>query len=157
MKLKEPDPLRPRDTAELAAWICDEDNPAKIAWWKAEHVVQAFKEAADAAGVILGPPRFYELKPGEGRAGVPPDGVQGTNVRLLVAEADVQGLKPIAKDSTFLAELSFHELEILRKVTRRGARPHELTDEQCDHIIARYGPVTAQKILKSVVDDKIIH
>lgn len=155
MNLKEPDPLRPRDTAELAIWICDEDNPAKIEWWKREVTADLFKEAADTAGVQLGPVRYYELQPGEGRAGHPPDKVQGTNVRLLVAECDVIGLKPQIVAKAFIADLSFKDLEQLRKVTRRGAMPRILTDEQCDEIIERYGAVTAEKILRSLVDDKI--
>jgi len=149
------DPLAPQDTAEIAAWICDETNPAEIRFWKLETVPALFQESADGFGVRLGPIRFYELEPGSGRAGHPPKGFQGTRVRLLVAECKIIGLKPVVQDNSFIADLGFKDLQTLRKITKQAALPNLISDAEADRIIERYGPITAQKILKSVVDDKI--
>ena len=147
--------MNPLDTGELAIWFCDEDDPAKIQWWRDFEAPRILHESADEAGVRLGPPRVYELQPGEGRAGHPPKGIQGTNVRLLVVEADVIGLKPVRQENSFLADLDPKDLERLRKVTRRAALPKMITNEEADQIIERYGPHTAEIVLREAVNAKL--
>lgn len=147
--------LRPRDTAELAVWISDSDPPGKLKWWKEEEAPRRFKESAEAARVKLGPIRFYELQPGEDRAGTPPDNIQGINVRLLVAEADVLGFLPMpAPEYRFTDELKFEDLQKMRAATRRGYGPvlaadgksyRPLRDDECDKIINQIGPEAAAR------------
>lgn len=149
--------LKPKDTAQLATWISDETDPKVIETWKTKTAPAIFKEGADEVGVILGPITFYELKPGEQNAGTPGDEVQGTNVRLLVAHCEVVAVKQDLNDNLWLADLDSADLKLLRRITRCAARPHRLTDEQCDEIIARHGPVVAQKLIKATVDARIIH
>jgi hypothetical protein len=151
------DNLQPRDKAELACWISDSTDPAVVKRWREETVPALFQDSANTLGFVLGPIRFYELQPGEGRAGHPPDDVQGINVRLLVAEVEVTGIKPQAQFESFLADLAFKDLQRLRAITRKAALPRVISDQEADAIIERYGPVTAEKILKSAVDDRILH
>ena len=151
------DNLTPDDTSTLACWISDDTDPRVVEHWKTVTAPSLFKASADDAGVILSEPRFYTLEPGEGRAGTPPDGAQGTNMRLLVAECAVRGFKPRTEESNFLLDLDPKDLAYLRKVTKRAASPHKISNEQADAIIMRYGPVTAQKLLKSAVDDRHLH
>lgn len=146
-----------KDTAQLAIWCCEEDDPRKIAWWRTVEAPRIFKESADANNVVLGPISFRTLAPGEENAGHPPATMQGTNVRLLIAEAEVVAFRAISQDNDFLADLSYKDLQTLRKVTRKAARPYELTDEECDAIISRHGPQTAQTLLREAVDAKLLH
>jgi hypothetical protein len=136
---------------ELAIWVCDEDDPRKIAWWKAEEAPRLFAESAAAAGAILAPPEFYELQPGEDRAGHPPDDIQGTNVRLLVAECKVVGFRPVIAAKTFIEDLSAQDLARLRAATRRKALPRMLTDEECDEIIEGLGGQVSEKLIQEAV------
>jgi hypothetical protein len=150
-----PKKLTPRDTAELAVWICDDDPEAKLAWWKQVEAPRVFKESADACGVKLGPIRWSELQPGEGRAGHPPRAIQGTNVRLLVAECDVVGTLPVSlPDLGFTEDLSPSDLQRMRSVTRRayglvvaadGSSLRELRDDECDKIINLMAPEAAAR------------
>lgn len=147
--------LSQRDTAELAVWVTDDDPPSKLKWWKTEEAPRLFEESAEAAGMKLSPIRWYELKPGEGRAGTPPKGIQGTNVRLLVAECDVVGMRPIANEAVpFTLELSRSDLKKLRDATRRayglvigsdGKTLRKLRADECDKIINLLGPEAAAR------------
>lgn len=143
--------FRERDTAELAVWISDEDKPHEIEHWKNTIAPTKFKESADAAGVTVGPLRFYTLRPGEGRAGHPPKGLTGSNMRLLVAECDVVGFKPAVKPYSFLAELSQKELQTLREATRRAWHPTQISDQQCDLVIEKLGPQAMEKLIAASV------
>lgn len=147
--------LKQRDTAELAVWISDDDPPGKLEWWKTLEAPRLFAESAQAAYVRLGPLRWYELQPGEGRAGTPPDCIQGQNVRLLVADADVIGRVPIPEpQSLFTQDLEPADLEKMRAATRRAYGPvvasdgktlRQLRDDECDKIINAVGPEAAAK------------
>jgi hypothetical protein len=145
--------LEDKGTGELAMWITDDDPPQKIKWWREEEVPRLFRESAEAAGVRIGPISFYELAPGEDRAGWPPDCVQGINVRLLVAEADIIGLAHVqAGPKPFSMDLSYPDLQKLRSATRRaygrvlaadGKTWRPMTDVECDKIIDMMGPEVA--------------
>lgn len=148
-----------RDTVELAIWVSDDDPPAKLRWWRDEEVPRLFNESAEAASVTLGPVRWYELAPGTDRAGTPPNGVQGINVRLLVAEADVVGwIAPVVDGPGFIDELKHEDLVKLRNATRRSFGPclsadgksyRELRDDECDRIINLVGPDAAVREMVS--------
>ena len=151
--------LKQKDTALLALWISDDDPPAKLKWWREQEAPRIFNESADAAGATLGPMRWYELSPGEGLAGTPPKDIQGTNVRLLVAEADVVDWTGLLPDGPgFLDELTYEDLVQLRQATRRSFGPclnadgksyRELRDDECDRIINLVGPEAAVREMVS--------
>lgn len=149
--------LAPQDVAELATWVSDQIDPTLVKRWREETVPALFAESANDLGVMLGPIRFFELKPGEDRAGQPPPHIRGDNVRLLVAECRVLGFAPERRDDSFLADLDFKDLQRLRRITKRAALPHVLSDADADQIIERYGPVTAQSVLKASIDERTIH
>ncbi|MCI0696597.1 hypothetical protein L0337_31920, partial [candidate division KSB1 bacterium] len=91
---------------------------------------------------------------GEDNAGHPPKKMQGTNVRLLSAEAEVVAEILITQDvgkMPFTAELSPKDLELLRKVTRDAYHPTKLTDAQADKVINALGPDVAEKTLTMAV------
>ena len=71
---------------------------------------------------------------------------------MLVAEADVVGIKREAKLYSFIVDLEPKDLERLRAVTRRGAAKSGLvlTNEQCDDVIARLGPDLAMEHLRGL-------
>lgn len=143
-----------KDTAQVAIWISDSEPPAKIMWWKAEEAPRRLRESADAAGVTLGPITWRELQPGQEDAGHPPDGVQGDNVRLLVAEAEVTGHRPQIVTRSFMADLDPKDLARLRAITVRAALPHVITEAEADAVIERFGPAVAEKVLKELVDGR---
>lgn len=147
--------LKSNDTAQLALWVSDDDPPNLIKEWKEIHAPKAFKDSAEACGVILGPISFHELKPGQDRAGTPPDSAQGINVRLIVAECDIVGLLPQPEaQSLFTYDLERADLENMRLATRRayglvlaadGKTLRELRDDECDKIINLIGPDAAAR------------
>lgn len=144
-----------RDIVELAVWISDSDDQRMIKSWKKIDAPRLFKESAEAAGVRLGSIKFYELKPGEDRAGTPPKDIQGINVRLLIAECDVIGIIPQPEpESAFTLDLELVDLERMRTATRRayglvwaadGKTLRELRDDECDRIINLLGPDAAAR------------
>ena len=148
--------MNPGDIAQYAIWTCDEDNRAKIAWFKAEEAPRLLKESADEHGVILGPVSHYELEPGEGQAGHPDENAQGTNWKLLVFEAAVVAEKPEARTSSFLLDLDPKDLAVLRKATRKAGQNggRRLTDAECDGVIEHFGPKVAERVLKDMLDAK---
>lgn len=142
------------EEVQIALWVSDDDPPAKIKWWKELEVPRVFKDSARASGVEIGPITWRELKPGEDNAGHPPKKIQGTNVRLLIAEAEVVAEFVIAQDIDkipFTAELSPKDLELLRTVTRDAYHPTPLTDAQCDKVINALGPEVMEKTLRMAI------
>lgn len=64
----------------------------------------------------------------------------------------------IVSPSSFLATLSFQELQVLRNHVRRTHmkdwKPEYRTDQECDRIIDVIGPRVAERSLKEAVDRK---
>jgi hypothetical protein len=84
----------------------------------------------------------FEIKrPGDYRVPAVPDRIQGPDVRLLVATAEVLGFETVRAES-FVAGLDKRDLNRLRKATR-SAQGRHLPDAICDQIIDRMGPVAA--------------
>jgi hypothetical protein len=58
-----------------------------------------------------------------------------------------------------LSELSFHDLQRLRRVVRRlhmQYYPAEFcTDRECDRLIETFVPMTVERLLKKLVDGKV--
>ena len=59
-----------------------------------------------------------------------------------------------------LSELSFHDLQRLRRVVRRlhmQYYPEEhCTDRECDRLIESFVPATVERLIKKLVDGKIV-
>ena len=151
--------MKPGDTAELAIWCSDSDDPRKIAFWKTDIAAGMFEESANRFGVMLGPARYYELQVGEGRAGNPPDKAIGDNVRLLVAECEVIGYRTNGvAPSRFTDDLKAKDRDVLRAITRKvycstnGHTVMPMTDEDCDKVIDMLGPEAAERALRGAVD-----
>lgn len=129
------------DTAQLAAWFCDEDDPKQLQKWRKKDCRKHMEASAEMHGVLLGKIEFYELEPGEGQAGYPPEDRSGTDWKLLVAEAKVIGHRPPENQVTFIQDLDPKDLTTLRNITRTAYTRYQpasltyLSDEACDEII----------------------
>ena len=100
-------------------------------------------ETARQQNTALTPLRGTEKRPGDDRVPPVPDHIQGPDVLLLVAEADVQVLMGY-DPGNFLAELEPRDLGRLRGITRAAyARRYPvrapLTNPQCDTLINDLG------------------
>lgn len=144
--------MKAGDTIENAIWLNGTETPELLARYKGD-VADAMIEVAQSQGAALTPLRWTEKRPGDERVPAVPDHIQGPDVRLLVAEADVVSMR--AQDTgNFLAELEPRDLARLRRVTReayarwcrenpgKGQR-EPLTDRQCDTLINDLGPEAA--------------
>ena len=145
--------MKKNDTAQMAIWYCEEDDHRKIEWWRKQGCQEQLDASAEHYGVKMSPIRWYELEPGENDAGFPPEDCQGTNYKLLVAEADVIGNAVKTRPTTFVQNLDFKDLEVLRKATRETyakATGHPVTllsDNACDELIDELGPDVTEKLL----------
>jgi len=137
--------MKPGDTIEAAIWLDGRETVQQVERHRDE-VMLAMLEQAQAVGVSLTPLRWVEKRPGDDRVPPVPEHIQGADVRLLVAEADVTAMT--AAPSNFLAELEPSDLRRLRAVTRsayhrRYPGQPQLTDRQCDTLINDLGPEAA--------------
>lgn len=131
------------ELAECAIWIDGTESEAMLRQWKADvsYLMQMEREPKPR----LGPVTFEIKRPGDDRVPQVPDHLQGPDVRLLVATAEVLGFE-VARRSSFVDDLDEKDLMRLRAMTRKahGKRGH-LTDEMCDQIIDRMGPTVAAR------------
>ncbi len=142
--------MKPGDTIETAIWLDGRETPQARAQFEAD-VSAALVERASAENAVLAPVKWSVKRLGEDRVPEAPDHIQGPDVRLLVAEADVLSVAPTA--SHFLSELEPRDLTRLRQITRRGYRraypgQGRLTDRQCDTLINDLGPEAAVAALE---------
>lgn len=128
------------DLAECAIWLDGMETDTMLGRWKTDCQYMMANEHDPV--LKLGPLKFEIKRPGEDRVPQVPDHVAGPDVRLLVATAEVIGLQP--RKASFVNDLTERDLVKLRAITRRqhGHRG-PLTDEQCDQIIERLGPMAA--------------
>ena len=127
------------DLVECAIWLDGTETVEMLRQWKVDCPYMMANEHEPK--LRLGPLLFELKRPGEDRVPLVPDRLQGPDVRLLVATAEVIGFE-VAKQASFLGELSEADLVRLRKATRR-AHGRNLPDSVCDQIIERIGPVAA--------------
>jgi hypothetical protein len=140
--------LKVGETLELAIWLNGEETVDHVQQWK--HDCKYIMERSfEGATLKLSPLRFEVLRPGNDRVPPVPDDIQGQDVRLLVAEAEVLDISTVVETS-FLLELTKTDLERLRTITRRGAGKH-IPDEVCDEIIEELGPTMAMRALRESV------
>lgn len=72
--------------------------------------------------------------------------------------SDTKRSAMIVSPGSFLASLSFSDLQVLRAHVRRthmaGWKPEFRTDRECDRIIEAIGPRVAERCIKEAVDRK---
>lgn len=134
------------DVIESAIWVTGDESQAMRKQYE-QDVSQAIADLCTEEGFEHGPVAFIEKRPEE--AGHPvPDHVQGSRVRLLVAEAEVLSVSVLSSEGSFVANLDKKDLDRLRTITRRAAKK-VLTDAECDECIEQYGPETAIELIRA--------
>ena len=142
--------MKPGDVLEFAVWMDGrETEEMKIDFEKQLRSVVAGIPA------ITGPLTMTEKRPGEERVPIPPNWLQGPDVRLLVGEATVIDLFK-ESEGCFVADLEPKDLERLRVILRKvhqdwnPGKP-ELSTERCDEYINQNGPDAALSALREQV------
>lgn len=138
--------LTPGEVIESAIWITGDESQELRKRYEAD-VTQAIGDLCREHGVMHGPIQWLEKRPGSDRVPEVPDHVQGSRVRLLVAEAMITEVVPRSSQGSFIANLEKKDLVRLRYLTRRASK-QTLSDKQCDAIIESYGPEAAIDTLR---------
>ncbi len=144
--------MRIGNTIESAIWITG-DEPLTLRKQYERDVSNAIAHLCEENGFEHGPVKFIEKRPGNDRVPDVPEHIQGSRVRLLVAEAEIVGKRPLSSTGSFVANLEKKDLDRLRAITRRKWAEHHrmaLTDEQCDEYIEELGPEAALDTLRSL-------
>ena len=148
--------MRPGDRVECAIWLSGTETEQEIARWKTVDCHEIARRTEEHHGVALGPWTFVIKRPGEERVPPVPEHIQGPDVRLLVGECVAgQGRPKVERATGFVADLGKHDLEKLRRITRRARRKAGgglLTNSECDQIIEALGPQVALKELRRSVN-----
>lgn len=153
--------MRPGDTVHASIWLQGTEPPGMQVAYQAQ-VTEAIDELCADKGFARGPVRFEELAPhSDPRVPEVPDHVQGPDVRMLLAEADITGPVLIETNRNFVGDLDKVDLERLRNITRRAFAVSNagqvLTDMQCDDIIENLGPDSAYDAIRGAVDSNTVH
>lgn len=137
---------------ETAMWITGDEAP-QIRRQYEQDVHQAIGIVCANQGFEHGPVTFIEKLPGAERVPPVPKHIQGSRVRLLVAEATVVGIAVRTSKGSLCANLEKKDLQRLRTITRRAWQKFNpqgsLTDQQCDDYIEQIGPAAALETLRS--------
>ncbi|MDO8683699.1 MAG: hypothetical protein Q7N50_09490 [Armatimonadota bacterium] len=140
------------DLIESAIWITGDENP-EIRKRYENDVCDAIHQTCFDDGFDHGPVVFTEKRPEQDRVPEVPDHVQGSRVRLLVAEAQIIGARVINSEGSFIANLDKKDLVRLRIITRTAwlkYHPnHVLNDGECDKYIELIGPEAAVETLRN--------
>ena len=143
--------MRIGDVIESAIWLTGEESPELKKYYETD-VISAIDDVC--AGYIHGPVKFTEKKPGQDRVPEVPDHIQGINVRLLVAEAEVLAPAPETSVGSFVANLDKVDLDRLRDITRQIHKRFNgtiLANSQCDEVIEELGPEAALSTLRQQI------
>jgi hypothetical protein len=138
------------DIIESAIWLTGEESLELRKRYKRD-VIESIDYLCQEQRYLHGQIQFTEKKPGQDRVPEVPDHIQGINVRLLVAEAEVVGKAPETSIGSFTANLDRVDLDRLRAITRRirlKLYKQRLTDEECDEVIEELGPEAALDTLR---------
>lgn len=145
--------ITPGQVIESAIWITGDESQELRKRFE-DDVTQAIGYFCRENSVIHGPIQWLEKLPGTDRVPEVPDHIQGSRVRLLVAEASVVEYAPQSSQGSFIANLDKKDLLRLRVITRRTAKKG-LSDQQCDELIEYYGPEAALDTLRRL--SKTVH
>ena len=141
--------MKTDDLIESAIWITGDESPSLRTRYEQDERL-AIDDACAEEGMEHGPVTFTEKRPGEDRVPPVPDHIQGSRVRLLVAESIVTGMAVQTSQGSFVANLEKKDLMRLRLITRRASKV-TLTDQECDEIIEAIGPEAAVETLRKNV------
>lgn len=145
--------MKPGEIVETSIWLSGAETQEMQSRFK-QDAENFLNELCDVAHVLHGPIRWTTLNPGDDRVPAVPDHIQGPDVRLLVAEADILANKPhlSARARSFIGDLDLIDLERLRSITRKAYANHfpgqSLSDMECDDIIDELGPEAALETLR---------
>jgi hypothetical protein len=92
------------DLAEYAIWVDGTETEQMLRQWKAD--CGFMMASSHEPKLKLGPVAFEIKKPGEDRVPKVPDRLTGPDVRLLVATAEVLGLRPSRRNRSLTASTS---------------------------------------------------
>jgi hypothetical protein len=141
------------DVIEKAIWLTGDESPELRKRYE-QDVTQAIEDLCREHGFLHGPVTWVEKRPGEDRVPQVPDHVQGSRVRLLVAESIVTDYAPQTSEGSFIANLEKKDLERLRVITRRQSKT-TLSDQDCDELIEQYGPEAVLETLRQHVGSTV--
>lgn len=141
------------DVLEVAIWLDGKETPFHVDQWKRD-CPNLFRSPNPEYALMIGDLHYSIKRPGEDRVPQPPAHVSGPDVRLLVAEATVKEVKPVAglKRTSFLADLEPKDLNMLRRATRRAwahYNKERLSDAACDTYIEEHGPESAAAVIRT--------
>jgi len=152
--------MKPGDIVETAIWLDGRETRAKRARAK-QKAADFLEELCERDNVLHGPLHWSVLKPGDDHVPVVPGHIQGPDVRLLVAAADILAVKPPLPVRSFIGDLTRADLQRLREMTRRAYARHfggrRLTDMECDDVIDAFGPEAAAEAVRAAVDGRTVH
>lgn len=135
---------------ECAAWFNPANPKAHDGTKSALVVAMAMLQGEN--GVVFGEFTWMILQPGDDRVPDPPDDAPN-GVELMLVEAQVVKAKTPLEKASFITDLAFSDLDMLRKLTRKGAAEYgqTLTDDECDAIIEHIGPKMAEQVLSQAI------
>jgi hypothetical protein len=149
------------DLAHTAIWLDGKETEEEIARWKRE-APEAMAGWAAQRGWKIGPVELTTLRPGDRRCPKVPDHIQGPDVRLLAAEAEIVGTVFVTKEKPgFAHDLEPDDFAKLAVITRRRYReayPNEpeLSDAQVRTLINDLGLETALDTLRDIRPSDLI-
>ncbi len=153
--------MKPGMVAENAIWLNGEETDEQLRLWKEVELPKNFGNIEKKFGIILGEIWFEEKLPGDERVPEVPDHIHGIDVRLLVASCIVLDYgKPPEPITSFLEDLAFEDLELLRGITRRKHQKSnpghkKLSDKRCDEVIEAVGPEAAEMVLHDAIKGRL--
>jgi len=138
------------DVIESAIWITGDEPPGMRARYE-QDVTEAIDYFCHENKFIHDPITFIEKIPGADRVPPVPDHIQGSRVRLLIAESTILAPKPELPLGSFIANLDKKDLDRIRTITKRvqiKINGTKLDDGECDQFIEKLGPETVIGILR---------
>lgn len=131
---------------ECAAWF-DPANPDAHDKTK-QSLLIAMTRLQEGAHVVFGEFCWTILEPGDDRVPDPPE-TAPNGIQLMLVDAEVVEMRGALADASFITDLDYIDLEILRRLTRKCAAMHgqTLTDDECDVMIEQIGPKMAEQVL----------
>ena len=143
---------------ESAIWLTGDESEETRKRYE-QDVTEAIDYFCHKNEFTHGPVAFVEKLPGTDRVPAVPAHISGPRIRLLVAESTITAKAVITPQGSFIANLDKHDLDRLRKITRRAGMKTRriLSDAECDDIIEKLGPATALDTLRYHVDGGMIH
>lgn len=135
---------------ECAAWFNPANPKAHDGTKNALVVSMAVLQSQN--DVVFGEFTWMILQPGDDRVPDPPaDAPNG--IELMLVEAQVVENKMPLENASFITDLAFSDLTMLRELTRRSAAHvgQRLTDSECDAIIEHIGPKMAEQVLSTAI------